>query len=235
MKWSLKGGLSLTKVVWSTDQGYHCSWKERRELASDAKMAAVNNQPAMLVLKALNPLLSCRGMLLSVFGLAHNRCCCFQCPWFKSTRFKRGKGKSMGGRPLGQKERPGLGSESVSIDWPGVRECEYWLAWGQRMWILTGLGSESVSIDWPGVRECEYWLAWVQRVWVLIGRGSESVNTDWPGIRECEYWLAWGQREWILTDLGSESVSIDWPGISKCDLSLPLGWDQRVWVLTGQG
>ena len=88
-------------------------------------MAAVNNQPAMLVLKELNPLLSCQGMLLLVSGLAHNRCCCFQCPWFKSTRFKRGKGKSMGGRALGQKERPGLGSESVSIDWPGVSECEY--------------------------------------------------------------------------------------------------------------
>nr|KAG5707656.1 hypothetical protein BaRGS_031038 [Batillaria attramentaria] len=37
-----------------------------------------------------------------------------QCPWFKNTRFKRGKGKFMGGRQLGVKERPGLGSESAT-------------------------------------------------------------------------------------------------------------------------
>ncbi|XP_076460295.1 ATP-dependent RNA helicase DDX42-like [Babylonia areolata] len=37
-----------------------------------------------------------------------------QCPWFNKTRFKRGKGKFMGGRALGVKERPGLGSETAT-------------------------------------------------------------------------------------------------------------------------
>lgn len=37
-----------------------------------------------------------------------------QCPWFKKTRFKRGKGKFMGGGQLGVKERPGLGSETAT-------------------------------------------------------------------------------------------------------------------------
>jgi len=40
----------------------------------------------------------------------------FQCPWFRKTRVKQGKGKklmSVAGGSLGQKERPGLGAESV--------------------------------------------------------------------------------------------------------------------------
>ncbi|XP_025093401.1 LOW QUALITY PROTEIN: ATP-dependent RNA helicase DDX42-like [Pomacea canaliculata] len=37
-----------------------------------------------------------------------------QCPWFKKTRFRKGQGKSLGGRELGVKARPGLGSESAT-------------------------------------------------------------------------------------------------------------------------
>ncbi|KAJ8314337.1 hypothetical protein KUTeg_008898 [Tegillarca granosa] len=37
-----------------------------------------------------------------------------QNPWFKKSRFKQGKGKKLGGRGLGFKERPGLGSENSS-------------------------------------------------------------------------------------------------------------------------
>ncbi|CAG5135669.1 unnamed protein product, partial [Candidula unifasciata] len=35
-----------------------------------------------------------------------------KCPWFKTNRYKGGKGKIMAGRGLGCKERPGLGSEN---------------------------------------------------------------------------------------------------------------------------
>ncbi|XP_071102473.1 ATP-dependent RNA helicase DDX42-like [Haliotis cracherodii] len=35
-----------------------------------------------------------------------------QCQWFKKNRFKKGQGKRMGGKGLGFKERPGLGSEN---------------------------------------------------------------------------------------------------------------------------
>ncbi|XP_012944558.2 ATP-dependent RNA helicase DDX42 [Aplysia californica] len=35
-----------------------------------------------------------------------------KCPWFKKNRYKSGKGKSIAGRGLGFKERPGLGAET---------------------------------------------------------------------------------------------------------------------------
>ena len=48
-----------------------------------------------------------------------------QSSWFRKSRFKQGKAKALGGRGLGFRERPGLGSNPVS---EGASKVSSWLS-----------------------------------------------------------------------------------------------------------
>lgn len=64
-----------------------------------------------------------------------------QCPWFQKTRFKHGKGKFFGGRSLGMKERPGLGSESATR----LQDSSSFTGFRQAVGPLGGPGSDRMS------------------------------------------------------------------------------------------
>jgi len=54
--------------------------------------------------------------------------------------------------------------EKPGLDWHGVRESVFRLAWSTREWGYIGMGYERPGLYWHGARESGFRLAWSTRV-----------------------------------------------------------------------
>ena len=138
----------------------------------------------------------------------------------------------------------GMEYDRVGLDWHGVRQSGFrlaWstiesirLAWSTIEWVQIGMEYDRVGLDWHGERQ-SLRLAWSTIEWVYrigmeyerlfrfhgvrkrvqIGMEYDRVSLDWHGVRQTGLRLAWSTISPGLDWHGVRQSVLDWHGVRE--------------------